>query len=156
MTPFPLKSIKSPTDSTESGKNSAIPYISDRETINKLSSIQQKKKPTPPITNTAANENSKDEEDVLNENISDERNIKAMEKAEQVLSKSKTQLHLQANPSSKDSWLITTMKTIIHMSDKIISPHKYRFENTQEVAKFNTKLLKKDRYDFNGALCREN
>ena len=50
---------------------------------------------------------------------------------------------------------MATIKTIIHTSDKIISPHKYKFENTRDAAKINTKILKRDRYDLTKALRRE-
>ena len=64
-------------------------------------------------------------------------------------------MHLKFNPTSKYSWLIATIKSIIKTSYKAILPHKYKFENTREDAKYNTKLLKKDRYNFRKVLRRE-
>ena len=78
-----------------------------------------------------------------------------MKKATEIMSKFKTIKHVQSNPTSKDAWLIATIKSIIITSDKIILPHKYKFENTKDAAKHNTKLLKKDKYNFTKTLKRE-
>ena len=100
-------------------------------------------------------EDADSDNDILNKNVSDTCKIKAMERAAEILSESKTHLHLQTNPKSKDLWLMTTIKTIINTSDKIISPHKYKFENKRDAAKINTKILKKNMYNLTKALHRE-
>ena len=75
-----------------------------------------------------------DNDDILNNNISDERKIKAMEQATKIMNKSKTNIHLLSNSNSKDSWLVAIIESIITTSDKVIRPHKYKFENTREAA----------------------
>ena len=50
---------------------------------------------------------------------------------------------------------MATIKTIIDTSNKIISPHKYKLENTRDSAKTNTQIFKKDRYNLTKALHRE-
>ena len=78
-----------------------------------------------------------------------------MEKDNKILGKKKNDLLYVANPKCKCSWLIHTIKTIIATSDKVISPHKYKFENTREAAEFNTSILKKCRYDFTRTIAKE-
>ena len=104
-------------------------------------------------TNTFVDESSDD--DVLNERTSDKSKIEAMEKATNIMSKYKNDCHISNNPKSKDSWLIHTIKSIINSTDKVISPHKYKFENTRDAAKFNAAILKRNKYDFTKALQKE-
>ena len=65
--------------------------------------------------------------------------------------------HTHTHPSliPKRSWLMTTIQTIITSADRVMLPHKYKFENTREAAKYNIKLIKKQRYDFVRALDKE-
>ena len=74
-------------------------------------------------------EEESDDDDILNENVSDNIKIKAMEKAHAILSKSKTSAFHKTHLNNSASWLISTIKNIIKTSDKIISPHKYTFKN---------------------------
>ena len=57
--------------------------------------------------------------------------------------------------SHNRSWLMSTIQTIITSADWVMSPHKYKFENTRDAAKYNTKLIKKQIYDFVRALGKE-
>ena len=93
-------------------------------------------------------EEESDDDDVLNERVSNEIKIKAMEKAERILSKYKINLNCKTNPNSKTSWLMHTISQIIDTADKVMQPHTYKFENTREAVNWNTKILKRDRYDF--------
>ena len=65
-----------------------------------------------------------------------------MEKANKIMGKLKNDMHRINHPMSRDSWLMAAIKTVINSTDKIILPHKYRFENTREAAKHNTKVTK--------------
>ena len=105
-------------------------------------------------TNTFQTEDS-EEDDILNEKVSEKVKIEAMNRAADIMSECKTKLHHVTHPNSTDSWLIHTKKTIISSTDKIISPHKYTFKNTREAAKANTTILKKSKYDFTKALLKE-
>ena len=71
------------------------------------------------------------------------------------MSEYKNKLHLDTYPNSKDIWLLHTMKRIFKSTDKIINPHKYKFENNRDAAKFNTHTLKKYKFDFEVALQKE-
>ena len=64
---------------------------------------QSTKHPRP--TDTFVDEDS-DDDDVLNENVSAERKVKAMEKAQRILSKYKTENYCKTNPTTKSSWLM--------------------------------------------------
>ena len=106
-----------------------------------------------PVTDTSGNKNSNDkkfsskspptdtfvdesdDDDVLNEKVSNERKIKSMEKAQRILSKCKTNIHYKTNIRTKTSWLMHTISHIIMTTDKIMQPHKYKFENTRETEK---------------------
>ena len=92
---------------------------------------------------------------MLNNNVSDAIKIKAMEKASKILGKKRDDSLHVTNPTSKCSWFMQTIKTIIATSDKVIFPYKYIFENTRDAAKFNTGLLKKYKYNFTQALDEE-
>ena len=105
-------------------------------------------------SDTFSDEESSDD-DLLNEKVPDKQRVAAMDKAAHIISEYKTHLHLVANPTSTDSWLMNTIRTTITSADKIISPHKYKFENTREAAKFNTAILKRSKYDFSKALYKE-
>ena len=48
-----------------------------------------------------------------------------------------------------------TIKQIITTTDKVILPHKDKFENTGEAAKYNTSILKRHKYDFTVVLSRK-
>ena len=75
-------------------------------------------------------------------------------KAIDITSKS-THTHTPPSLPPKRSWLMTTIQTIITSANRVMLPHKYKFENTREAAKYNTKLIKKQRYDFIRALNKE-
>ena len=136
----------------------------DSATVTMLSqSGKAKSSTTMPITtttessmkNTDTDDESTSDDDILHENIPEETRIKAMEKANKIMGKLQNDKHRIAHPRSRDSWLMAAIKTIINSTDKIILPHKYRFENTREAAKHNTKLLKNSRYDFVRAMKKE-
>ena len=57
-----------------------------------------------------------------------------------------------ANPNSPRSWLMGTIKSIIDYTDRIMLPQKYIFTKNREAAEFNTKLLKKEKYDLTKVL----
>lgn len=76
-----------------------------------------------------------DNDDVLKEKISDEIKSKVIEKAQRILSKYKTNTNCKTNPNIKISWLMHTIGQIIKTTDKVIQPHKYRFDNIREAAK---------------------
>ena len=78
-----------------------------------------------------------------------------MEKAENILSKYKNAIHKKIHTTSEMSWLIYTLKSIISTADKMMKPHNYKFENNQDAAKYNTKLLKRSKYNLTLELCRE-
>ena len=78
-----------------------------------------------------------------------------MEEANNILSKRKNDLHAKNNPQSQDSWLMHTIKKVIKSTDRVINPHKYKFQNSRDAAKFNTKILKRHKYDFKHALQQE-
>ena len=59
---------------------------------------------------------------------------------------------MMTNPNSPRSWLMGTIKSIIESADKIMLPHKYNFVNNREATNFNTKLLKKEKYDLTKVL----
>ena len=46
-------------------------------------------------------------------------------------------------------------KNIISTINEIIFPHKYKFENIRDAIKYNTSILKKNRYDFTRPLTKE-
>ena len=48
-----------------------------------------------------------------------------------------------------------TISIILRSTDKVIQPHKHKFDNTREAAKWNMSLLKRDLYDFTKILRRE-
>ena len=97
-----------------------------------------------------------DEDDhVLNKKIPEKDQIQAMEEANKNLSKCKNDLHTKKNPRSQDSWLMHTIKKVIKSTDRVINPHKYKFQNSRDAAKFNTKILKRHKYDFKHALKQE-
>ena len=95
--------------------------------------------------------NSDSDEDILNERVSDEKKSQAREKASKIMGKS----NIIEKGNKKDSWLVKAIKGIISSTDKVINKHKYKFENSRDAAKFNTKLLKKYQYDLTVALKRE-
>ena len=64
-------------------------------------------------------------------------------------------MNMQTNTMTRHSWLIHTVTTIIGMTNKTMQPHNYKFINTREAAKYNIKLLKRDKYDITLALQRE-
>ena len=105
-------------------------------------------------TDTISDEES-DNDDILHEHISEETKIKAMKKANRIMSRLNNNIHIKTNPGSRESWLMATIKTIINNTDRVILPHKYKFENTRDAAKYNTKLLKKNTYDFVRAIRKE-
>ena len=43
----------------------------------------------------------------------------------------------------------------IPSTDKVIAPHKYKFENTCDAAKYNTSILKRSKYDLTRALLKD-
>ena len=96
-----------------------------------------------------------DKEDILNEKVSDKTKLKAMEKATSIIGTHRKKLNRKTFPSSKDSWLLYTIRTIITSTNKIIFPHKYKFENTRNNTKYNTDILKRSKYDFTRALAEE-
>ena len=113
-------------------------------------------KPNPMNTTTIPiDEQSDEEDDVLNEKLTEDEKVQAMEKASKIMSKYKNNLHNNAHPHSQDSWLVHTIKKLLKSPNKSIKPHKYRFENTRDAAKFNTKLLKRHKYDLEVALEKE-
>ena len=57
--------------------------------------------------------------------------------------------------SRNRSWMMSIIQVVITFADRDMSPHKYKFENTREAAKYNTKLIKKQRYDFIRALDKD-
>ena len=79
-----------------------------------------------------------------------------MEKATSIIGKQRTKLHCITYPSSTESWLVHTIRTIIKTTDKVISPHKYKFENTRDATKYNTSILKRSKYNFTKASAKEN
>ena len=64
-------------------------------------------------------------------------------------------MHYKTCPSSKESWLVHTIRTIVTSTDKIIYLHKYKFENTRDAAIYKTGILKQSKYDFTRALAKE-
>ena len=106
-------------------------------------------------TTIPIDEQSDEEDDVLNEKLTEDEKVQAMEKASKIMSKYKNNLHNNAHPHSQDSWLVHTIKKLLKSPNKSIKPHKYRFENTRDAAKFNTKLLKRHKYDLEVALEKE-
>ena len=55
-----------------------------------------------------------------------------MEKANEIMSKLNNDMYRKTNPTLHESWLMATIKTIVNSTNKIILPHKYKFENTRE------------------------
>ena len=94
-------------------------------------------------------------DDILNENIPEDEKIRAMEDASRIMSKSKNKMHFKTHNNTKESWLVYTMRRVISAADKVINPHNYKFENNREAAKYNTKLLKRDKYDLARALKQQ-
>ena len=76
-------------------------------------------------------------------------------KAENITSKWNTNTHPLSPQSPKKIWLMSTIQIIITSTDRAMSLHKYRFEKNRDVDKHNTKLIKKQRYDFVRALDKE-
>ena len=108
---------------------------------------------TPPPTPSAPiSELHSDDDDILNEKVDITVQLAAMEKANNLIRKYKDNQYIKTNPNSPQSWLMGTIKTIIESTDKIMLPHKYNFMNNREAAKFNTKLLKRERYDLTKVL----
>ena len=110
--------------------------------------------PNPPQQGTVANLEM-DDTDLVNQQELAKQKMAAMEKAHLILSKFKNNIHRKTNPTSKKSWLIHTVQTIVTSVDKVIQPHHYRFVNSREAAKFNTKILKRSKYDLSLALKKE-
>ena len=48
-----------------------------------------------------------------------------------------------------------TIRTTITSVDKLTAPHKYKFENTRDAAKYKTAILKCSKYDFSKALYKD-
>ena len=101
---------------------------------------------------TLISEFASDDEAKPDERAIAKQKIRAMEKAEKILSKYKNAIHDKINVESGMSWLVFTITRIISTPDKLMKRQHYKFENSREAAKFNTKLLKKSRYDLTSAL----
>ena len=75
-----------------------------------------------------ADQNSDDDDNILNIKVTMKERISAMEKSRQFLSKYKTIKHIDMILTPNTSWLIHTVSSIITNIDKIKKPHKYIFE----------------------------
>ena len=98
---------------------------------------------TPPTINPSnqhpsATKPSDHHQSQIEDGISEKERMKAMEKASNLLGKSFNIIHKSTHPKSTDSWLMHKIKTIISTTDKVINPHRYRFENDRNAAKYNT------------------
>jgi len=67
-----------------------------------------------------------------------------MEQAAKALGK----LFNDKNDVNNESWLVTKLRWILASTEKAPARHKFRFENTRNAAKSNTKIIKKFKYDF--------
>ena len=94
-------------------------------------------------------------DDVLNEKFTAEEEIRYISKAKDILRKYKNTQHKLSHPKSKKSWLVHTISNIIRQSDRNINPHKFQFTNTRDAAKFNTRILKRYKYDLVAAMKNE-
>ena len=47
-----------------------------------------------------------------------------------------------------------TIKQVITSTNKVMKQYKYKFNNDCEAAKYNSKLLNKNKYDFEQAMVR--
>ena len=132
-------------------------YLPPREPLDKLSRYKTRKKDTTATLDHYINilAEEPDDDDILNENVSDDVKIRPIKKAHTILSKSKTSAFHKTNPNNSESWLIATINNAIERTDKVISHHKYKFENNRPAAKLNTQLLKKYKYDFTRAISHE-
>ena len=156
LPPRPPTTIPNPPDTGyihSSPSTSPQPLPIPTSPVNHISSI----KPSPKKTQTIpVDEQSDEEDDVLNEKLTDDDKVQAMEQASKIMSKYQNNLHISVHPHSQDSWLVHTIKQLLKSPNKNIKPHKYRFENTRDAAKHNTKLLKRHKYDLEIALGKEN
>lgn len=88
-------------------------------------------------TDTFCDEDS-DGDDVLNENVSDAIKFKAIEKTIKIICTYKTDLQYKTRPNS---WFMHIISIIISIIDRVISPYKYKSENTRDAGRFNTRIL---------------
>ena len=155
LPPRPPTTIPNPPDTGyihSSPSTSPQPLPKPTSPVNHISSIKSSTKNTKTIP---VDEQSDEEDDVLNEKLTDDDKVQAMEQASKIMSKYQNNLHIAVHPHSQDSWLVHTIKKLLRSPNKSITPHKYRFENTRDAEKFNTKILKRHKYDLEVALEKE-
>ena len=63
------------------------------------------------------------------------------------------QHNTRINPT--ESWMMHTIRTIIATTDKVISQHNHKFNNTRDASKFNNGILKRCKYHFTQSLVKE-
>ena len=146
-------SIGPPNPLTESTTNKLAPQKRSLGKINsdRLKSAQHDK-PTEPDT---FSDDISLPDDVLNEKFTAEEEIRYISKAKDILSKYKNRQHKISHPKSKESWLVHTIGSIIRQSDRSINQHKFQFVNNRDAAKFNTRILKRYKYDLVAAMRNE-
>ena len=91
----------------------------------------------------------------LDDKILEELTKRVTSKAESITSKWNTHTHPIPPQSPNKSWLMSTIQSIITSTDRAMAPYKYRFETNRDAAKYNTKLIKKQRYNFVRSLDKE-
>ena len=76
----------------------------------------------------SVNKPDSDDGEIQRETVSHAEYVKVRSTADEILSKYQSNSHLIVKPLSQDSWLIRTIKQVITSTDRVIQPHKYRFE----------------------------
>ena len=81
--------------------------------------------------------------------------IEQMEKARRILGKYKTRELQRTHPTVTESWLCHTIRGIIQPAGRAMTQHRFKFHNTRDTAKYNTKILKRYKYDLVKAFKKE-
>ena len=81
----------------------------------------------PLFQKTTSGEEENEGNDILNEKVSTKSKQRAENRAIEIMSKYKNDQHKLKNPTSKESWLMHTIRTVISAADRIILLHKYKF-----------------------------
>ena len=76
--------------------------------------------------------------------------LQSMEKASITMSKS-----LASKENLSTSWLVYQLSQLCKTKEKTPSKHDFRFENTRDAAKFNTKLIKFNGYDLEKTINKQ-
>ena len=82
-----------------------------------------------------------------------------MERTAKILGKKRTremmETQTQTQTQTGSTWLMSTIAHLINRNEATMKQHRYKFENTRDAAKKNTKILKQSKYDFERAMRKE-